>query len=481
MTPHKAYFRTTWLCLILGSCAQFDRAPDIHVDLPSSFEAAFKDESETRASADSWNGCKDEQLDVIIKDISAQNLSIEQARYRVIAARSSASSADYLPSLKLDSDIQYSRRLQGQPLTGGSGLPVASAEDATGYYNARLDASWELPLFGQINAAQQADQSQRVFAEADLDVVRASVFAEAVVAYSELRYAQAAIEATTLKRDAYIKLVDLQQALFNAGLTSEVESNRAHQALLAASTDLTNLKADSQKALSQLSSLLGETSPRPEWRKVAAIPTCTIEGLADTPADVVRNRPDIRRAEARVQLAAAERDIATADLYPSLRLSGTISQLGNLVGNALPGSGMQLTGVPTLSIPLFDFGARTSRANREMSEMNEAAAAYRDAIVNAIRETEQALADYHAAMTRLKNRDEIALLARREFAIAQAKAQQGLTSQLELQEAIIMNADALLQLADARAQTLSRFSSLSKAVGGMVGNQSQMQQGMENE
>jgi outer membrane protein TolC len=120
--------------------------------------------------------------------VEQQNLSLEQVRFRLLAARESARTLDYLPTLGITTDAQYNRLIEGDFAINNVGFPGVGGgqQKTTGFYNARLDSSWELPLWGQYGAAEDVDKATLAYAEADLASVRANVIAEAVRLYAEL-------------------------------------------------------------------------------------------------------------------------------------------------------------------------------------------------------------------------------------------------------------------------------------------------------
>ncbi|WP_284145471.1 efflux transporter outer membrane subunit [Xanthobacter aminoxidans] len=328
-----------------------------------------------------WRRFRDPALDRLIAQAARQNLSIAQAKARLAAGRSlaGAASALFLPSVGSS----------GQALAGTSEEPF---EDPLRQpVVAGFDASWDVGLFGLSESSQQAAAASAAIAGDELDAVRIAVTAEVAAAYISLC-------STTRQRELLAALLATQER--RAGLARSREriglappgADADGAAVAETQAGLARLDARARALRHQIATLLGTAMPDDTLGASGRQPLPPDGPEAGRPADLLRARPDVRAAEQRVLKAAADVGIAKADLYPKLRLGGTIG-----VGLPSPGSPLGLAGGPSLQIPLFDHGRREAAVDARRALLEEALAAYRQAVLAAYQEAAGALANWRAA------------------------------------------------------------------------------------
>jgi outer membrane protein TolC len=304
------------------------------------------------------------------------------------------------------------------------------------------------------------------FARADVDAVRASVISEAIRLYAEMRSRQQ----EALKRQAVVTathtIAEYQRIKHQAGLSTDSELGVRHQALLTARNEMQRAESEAVARMQQLAQLLGSAQPNEAWKTPADIPSFEVAAFDDTPLDVLRNRPDIRKAEASVLAAAGEFELSKSDLYPKFTLSGNLSQLDNLTGNPLMGKTVQLTGIPALSLPLFDWGKRLSAARIQDEKLSEKASSYRETVINAINEVEEFWSSYRMARVVEKSTEENTQIARKASKHAGLLFKQGINDGTATETATIDAASAAITELQARADTITKLTALTKALGG---------------
>ncbi len=457
---------------LLTACGGFRDPPSLKQPL----SARFAEGGATGAPllSKNWWRTDDEVLGRIIKEIEMQNLSLAQARERLITARLPLQTGDYLPNLTAAGEVQYSRTLQGTGTNAGFGFfPYNQGQHTTGYYNTKLDATWELPLYGQYRALDQGDKAEVAIAEADIDQVHASTIAEAVRLYgllkARLQLEQRLAMIVTAQRHL------LEYALFKqkAGLLTNTDLGNARQALENVQQEAGQARSASVEAAQQLAGLLGKTAPEPEWEEPSEIPVLSLPPLGDTPLDVLSRRPDIRSARAAVEHATAELSIAKSEMYPTFSLSGSLSQLDNVTGTPLLGKSVQLGGIPSVSIPLFDWGKRLNTAKQKYAALAETAFKYRETVVNAMNEVERFFAAYHAAENTVKTAQASLISARDADRDAELLQKAGIADGAAWQNADIARLRSENSVSGAQADQVASLAALAKALGGGVDNTKQ--------
>ena len=456
---------------LLGACGEFRDPPSLTQPLPEQFA---QNKGEDRAAAvllsDRWWQTDDAALTSIITSLEQQNLSLAEAKERLRAARLPLQTGDYLPNLSAGGELQYSRTLEGSPTNAGFGFypGFQGQQTTTGYYSTKLDATWELPLYGQYRALEQGDKAQIAIAEADIAQVRASAVSEAVRLYALLKARQQAEKNFADMVKAQQHLVDYATLKHGAGLSTNTDLGSARQALESAQQELGQAKSDTVEAAQQLAGLLGKTTPDPAWSADNTIPELTLPPLADTPLEVLANRPDIRSSRASVENAAAELSIAKSEMYPKVSLSGSLSQLDNVTGTPLLGKTVQLGGVPSISIPLFDWGKRLNTAKQKDAALAEAGYKYRETVVNAMNEVENFFAAYHAAAGAVEDAEASLASAKQADQDAELLAKAGISDGIARQNAAVALLRSENALLNAKAEHVARLAALAKALGGGV-------------
>lgn len=452
--------------LFVGGCADFKGMPSLDLSLPESFQQKPVGDAPAKLSKDWWKTTSDETLKAIITQLETQNLSLEQARFRLNAARLDSRQSDFLPSLTANTDAQYNRLIKGDTAIQNLGIPQSGGKKTTGFYNAKIDASWEVPLYGQFSDAGDIKNANIAFAEADIEVVRASVISESIRLYSEMRAKQQEIINREAIRASAEKIAAYQSIKHKAGLITDTELGSSKQSQLSTQNDLQIAHSELVARKQKLAKLLGKVTPDSAWNDAADIPTFAMPVFDDAPLDVLRNRPDIRKAEASVLAAAGDFELAKSEMYPKLTLSGNLSQLDNLTGNPLPGKTVQLAGIPTLSLPLFDWGKRLSNAQIKDEKLSETASAYRESITSAMNEVEEFWATYRAALSSEATSKENVEIAAKASEHAALLFKQGISDGIASENASIEAARSTITHLQSRTDTITKLTALTKALGG---------------
>lgn len=331
-----------------------------------------------------WRTFRDPTLDRLVERVATDNLTLAQARARLAAGRAQASAAHslFLPTL------------------GAGGTAIAATPKADNSDPLRrplmagFDMSWDVGLFGlSENNARAADAGQAILA-ADLEAIRVVMTAEVASAYISLRSVQqqqviaaALVSAQRQRREAGRSLVHsgLATAAAEADLAAALAESEAEQA---------NLDARARGLQQQIATLLGTSAPEAALMRSGDQPQSTQGPQTSRPIELLRARPDVRAAEQKVLLAAAEVGIAQAGLYPRLRLVGTIG-----VGAPFTSSPFGVAGGPVIEIPLLDYGRRQGAVSARQALYDEAVAAYRQSVLQAYQEAVTAQAHWSASRT----------------------------------------------------------------------------------
>ncbi|WP_449427882.1 TolC family protein [Rhodanobacter umsongensis] len=260
----------------------------------------------------------------------------------------------------------------------------------------------------------------------------------------------------------------LQQVREHLQLTASSAVDQAQAALAQSTAALAAPRQAINASAQRLAMLLGQNQPDAAWLQAGAPPELGAWKLDSTPADLVRTRPEIARAEADVLQTAGALALAHADLFPSIGIGGSIDWSTDIDNNTrhstTPNSIVSLG--PELNIPLFDWGIRLAAKHAKDHELKASVLAYRQAVLQGVTEVETAL----GSVQQQQQREQQNLLAwqalQRADQAVQTRVDLQLGSPLDLAESRIAADQAAIELADARAGHSLAYVALFKALGG---------------
>ena len=457
--------------LALGACASVREAGDLASPLPATWSNGSTGREPYRfAQAESWwRAYRDPVLDGLIERSLAQSPTLQQAIARVDSARAlaRAEGANLFPRADGGGSIDLTRRLSGTPEglnAGGEELGLGSRR-AVGTFQAGFDASWEIDLFGRVANAIAGAQANAEVAAEDAATARVTLVAEIVRSYVELRAAERRRGIIGNDVAARRRLVELVQSQKTAGLAGDFDVQRAIAAAETARARQPTAELAIRVARQRLATLVGEPVADPRLtRSVPRVPI--IRPPRPTfPADLVRTRPEIRSAERLVVRRAADVGVATAELYPRLTRSGTLTIAGNVLARPLPGQLVTVAGGPALTIPLLDWGQRRAVVEAREADLREALAGYRNAVLQGVEEVEVSLASIRNQNARIARLQGAVAATRRAFETADTLYRQGLTGLTERLTAETEWRQAELDLVDANEAAGVGVVRLYKALG----------------
>jgi NodT family efflux transporter outer membrane factor (OMF) lipoprotein len=353
-----------------------------------------------------WEAFDDPILSNLIERAIADNKTVQQARARVVEARArrGAAAGSFLPSIdasaganRTDSDARFS--------DPDDEFPTQNDDEV---YSAGLDASWELDLFGGQRRAYEAASAQLGASEADLRDALVTLLGDVAVNYTSVRTSQSRLAFAERNLAAQSELLDITQWRAEAGLATVLDVEQAQTSYEQTRAQIPSLESALAQAMNRLAVLTGQVpgALAAQLSERKAVPTAPADIVVGVPADVVRRRPDIRAAERRLAAQSAQVGVATAALYPSLSLSGSIGLQSLTASDVLDGSQTDRLGL-SLRLPIFAGGALRQNLRAQYAVLDQAFATYESTVLAAFEEVENAL----LAWTNEQRRGEALLLA----------------------------------------------------------------------
>src|SRR6202022_1393312 len=349
-----------------------------------------------------WKSFRDSQLSSLVERLAAQNLDLKTAAERVVqsVAQRQVAISQGLPHIEGQTLTTYNGYSQNGTLSLLTPAPGAPLEYAL--FRDGLTSSWQLDLFGRVRRAVEAADAETLAAVENRHGVALAAVAELAQSYMLLRGTQDRLEIAKRNLRLADENVELGNTRFGGGVatTLDLAQARAQRATIAAT--LPPLRIQEVELINAIGLLLGDP-PRalePELHRSQMLPRMPRRVPVGLPGTLVRRRPDVREAEARLHGATAQTGVAVANFYPDVTLNGTASvesfQLSNLF---TPNSVIFAVG-PSISIPIFEGGQlRGTLALRE-SQQREAAIFFQKTVLQAWKEVDDALTAYREVQRR---------------------------------------------------------------------------------
>lgn len=440
---------------LLASCSTLTLPDaDPHTSAPPRWTHGSADLAQTpTALAQWWQRFDDPALAALVQDALAANPSLKgtAAALRQSRALADVARAGYSPTLSGSGSSQRSR-------TGSA----ASARSAS----LGLDASWEPDLFGGTRAGVTAAEADALTAEYTLADAQVSLTAEVALAYIALQDAQARMAIAQDNLSAQDDTLQIARWRQQAGLVSTLDVEQAAASAEQTRASVPLLQTSLDQAQHRLAVLTGRTPGTMPAVARRAVPLPPDDLAMAFPAEVLRQRPDIRAAEARLQAASARVTQADAARYPSLRLSGTLGLQAGSIGNLLDSGSLLRTVLASVSVPLFDGGAINANVRAQQAALDKSRADHEGAVLTALQDVEDALVALRGDRARSGSLQAAAAAAERADLLARQQYEAGLIdfrAVLDAQRTLLSAQDSQ---ASARATMAQDFVGLYKALGG---------------
>lgn len=471
--PSHRLSRAARLCLLLpalglAACAV---GPDYEtpvLSLPGKWGNAPKTAKPLQPKQISqwWKKLGDRTLNGIVDEAVAGNLDVASAKARIREARASRRQAIGALFPQLDGSASFIRSRSSSNSVGGTATDTPNT--TYNNYRAGFDASWELDLFGANYRNVEASTYGVDAADEDLRATLLTLIGDVTSTYVEARGYQARSALAKRTAASQRETEALTRTKFQAGSASAVDVAKA--AALASSTEanIPSLEAAYAQSLHQLGVLTGQAPTVLSSRLAAggSIPAARSTPPAGIPADVLRNRPDVRKAERQLAQQTAKIGQAEAALYPSVSLTGSIATSALKSGDLAKNSSISWSFGPTLSVPIFNGGELRAAVEAAQAQRDQSDAAFKLSVLTAMQDVENALVSLAQERIRTGKLSSSATSYQEAARLSRSLYQTGSSSFLDVLDAerSLYNAeDSLLQ---SRVLATTDFIALNKALGG---------------
>ena len=410
-----------------------------------------------------WRAFHDPQIDRLAQQVIARNptLTGALARMRAAQAELAVNQAQDLPQVTLDGNEQrtlFSNNYIIPPPYGGSWRWFGSLT---------ANLNWNLDFWGKqaalIARARNSAEAAALHAQA-AGLALSGAMAQAYIALL-LDYQNGDIaDATVAEREGILRI---SQGRFGAGLENGSAVAQARSLLSIAKAEQERYAAAREMDIHAIAALAGEgaggyaaiTRPKPDLDVVLPLPD-------RLPADLLARRPDILAAKARVEAALKGREAAHADFYPDINLTALAGFQAIGLSNLISANSFTMGVGPAIHLPIFDAGKLKAQYARSTADLDLAVADYNGAVLNAIKQTADAMTQARSLGIQRVQQQAAVTEAARAFDIAQERYRSGLATQLPVLTAEATLLQARSNLAGVIAQGAQQRITLLLTVGG---------------
>ena len=461
-----------WALLALGGCTLV--GPEYEppaVEAPGAWSTpAVHGLDPAAAALDEWWGVfEDPVLDALVREAREANPSLEIAALAVLEARAQLALATGL-SWPQTQVVAGEARWTDPPASD-----LLELLDVGDFWQFSLGASvaWEADFWGRYRRGVEAAEAAYLASEEAWNEALVLLTAQVAATYATVRELE---EQLRISRDNVAiqqRSYDIAEVLFRNGLNTELDMQQARTLLLSTQATIPGLEAGLRQARNALSVLLGRPPGGLDDLLAGStgIPALPADIAVGLPADALRRRPDVRRAEYVAMAANAQVGLAEADLYPRFTLTGAIglsaggpgdSDFGDLFDADALGTSLGASFV----WPFLNYGRIRNNVRVQDARLQQALVAYRATVLSAAREAEDAMAGYVGAVEQAAILAQGVEAAQRSNALATLRYREGFSDYQRVLDAQQRLFGQQQRHVTARGQSVRSLVTLFTALGG---------------
>ena len=460
---------SVWLLLVLAVAGCISVGPDYkrpEIQLSDSWSAAVTNnfKSGTNSLALWWEKFNDPTLNGLIEVASTNSpdLKIAAERIEEAAALRGISKSAWFPQIAADGAVTRLRASEKAYSTLPPGKNKAT------YYSIGGSMGWELDLWGRVRRMVESSDATLQASIEDYRDTLVILYGEIAYQYIQVRTLQDRIRLTEQSIQLQADTLKMTEDRNKVGLAPDLDLYQARMNLAQSKASIPPLRLALAKSEHRLSVLTGQepSALRDMLReKVSGIPVPPSELTAGVPADLLRQRPDIRAAERRLAAQTARIGVKKAELYPTLTLPGVL-KLEAYRASDLGSDALTYGFGPGLRWNLFNGGRIRSEIKAEESRSRQAYLAYKRSVLNALEDVENAMVAIQQERLRVQSLKDAVAASEKSVGLVKDLYKAGLTdfqNVLAMEQAYMMHQD---ELSTAQGNIAADTVLLYKAMGG---------------
>lgn len=358
--------------------------------------------SESSDHSEWWTVFNDPTLNSLVQNAYQQNLPLRVAGFRVLEARAQrAIAAGNLLPQSQEAFGDYQRRQTAERI----GTPAPGQSFSV--WDAGFNLAWELDFWGRFRRAIEAADADLNASVENYDDVLVTLVADVATTYTEIRTLERRLEVAQANVEAQRGSLEIAEVRFRNGKTTEVDVQQAKANLARTESLILPLEISLRQASNRLCILCG-IPPRDlrEELGAAPIPAAPVDVAVGIPAELMRRRPDVRRAERELAAQSAQIGIATSELYPHIAITGSIGLEANQFADLFRSGAMSGSIGPSLRWNILNYGRILNNVRVQDARFQELAVTYQQSVLRANEEVENALVAFLRSQQQVKRLSE---------------------------------------------------------------------------
>lgn len=460
----KRRIGSTWLLLLFFSSVAFSQATTRYLDnpLPTEWEEDSKVFQQVLPVDDQWwKSFQDSMLDSLIAVAIQRNYSVMTAIDRINMAQANLRIArsNFFPTIGLNAGWT-----RDQTSGNISDLPRSTEH----YYNASLNMSWELDLFGSIRNRVKAQRENFAASQEEYVGTMISLCAQVASTYINLREFQQEMEVVKRNCASQAAVLKITEVRYNTGLASKLDVSQAKSVYFSTKASIPQIESSINQYITTLAILLG-TYPqevRPALERTGMLPDYMEPIAVGLPADLLLRRPDIRSAERQVNAQAALLGASKSDWLPQVFLKGSVGYAAKKMKDLIKHNSLTYEIAPAVTWTLFKGTQLVNATRLARAQLDQAINEFNQTVLTAVQETDNAMNAYRNSIKQIVALREVRNQGEETLRLSLELYKQGLTpfqNVLDAQRSLLSYENQLVQ---AQGYSLLQLIAMYQALGG---------------
>jgi NodT family efflux transporter outer membrane factor (OMF) lipoprotein len=407
-----------------------------------------------------WRIFNDPVLNGMVRDAYAQNLTLREAGFRVLAARAqlAITIGNIFPQQQFASGSFTQNTISKQTANDILSLGFPGLQRNFAQWNYGFNLGWELDFWGRFRRAIESDEANLNASVADYDDVLVTLLGDLATNYVQYRTLEQQIAYAHQNVDLQRQTLTIVDARFRAGTTSELDVHQSRSTLAQTEAQIPELEITLRQTANRLCILLGIPPENLSARLgTASIPAAPADVAVGIPAELLRRRPDIRRAERRAAAQSAQIGVAEADFYPAISIIGTLGYSSEQFSQLFRSSAFEGSVGPSFQWKILNYGRIRNNVRLQDARFQELVANYQQTVLNAGREAENGLVTFLRAQVRTKFQAESVDRAQKAVSLGLVQYKAGtvdFTRITQLEQNLVLQQNTLAQASGEIAEGL---------------------------